>query len=96
MYQNQFNLIDGIVVEIKNVVVHSFTMGDVEDPDLMAAEPLWQWQESEQGQWVMKHAVDQPEWHRMQDLNVMGWRYAVKAKLTAKDYTFWILKWGPK
>jgi hypothetical protein len=81
-------------VEIKTVIVHSFRMGDVEDPDLIAAQPLYDWQTSEEGTWVMDHAVDQPEWHRLQNLSIMGWNYVIKAKLTAKDYTFWALKWG--
>ena len=94
MYPNQFNVVDDQVVEIKTVVVHRFQMGDVDDPDLYAAQPLWEWQQSEMGQWVMNHAVDQPEWHRQADHLTYGYGYIVTAKLTAKDYTYWILKWG--
>jgi hypothetical protein len=93
-YPNQYNLIDDKVVEIKDVVVYSFRMSDVEDPDLMAAQPLYNWQTSEEGAWIMDHAVDQPVWHRLHDVSLMGWQYVIKAKLTAKDYTFWTLKWG--
>ena len=56
--------------KIHTVVVHRFRMGDVEDPDLYAAQPLWEWQESEMGAWVMKHAVQTPEWHRQMDQRV--------------------------
>jgi hypothetical protein len=94
MYPNQFNVINDQVVEIKTAVVHRFQMGDVDDPDLYAAQPLWEWQQSEMGQWVMNHAVDQPEWHRQTDHLTYGYSYIVTAKLTAKDYTYWILKWG--
>ena len=94
MYPNQFNVIDNRVVEIKTVVVHRFKMGDVEDPDLYAAQPLWEWQESEMGQWVMAHAVDQPEWHRQANQFSYHTEYTVVAKLAAKDYTYWALKWG--
>jgi hypothetical protein len=69
-------------------------MGDVDDPDLYAGEPLWQWQQSEMGKWVMARAVDTPEWHRMADMMNYGYQYAVVAKLKEKDYTYWILKWG--
>ncbi len=41
---NQYMLIDDRVHQIHNVVVHLFRMGDVEDPDLYAAEPLIKWQ----------------------------------------------------
>lgn len=76
------------------MVVHRFTMGDVDDPDLYAAQPLWEWQQSEMGQWVMNHSVDQPEWRRHMNVSLYGYEYIVVAKLTARDYTFWVLKWG--
>lgn len=92
--KNQFNLIDGKIVEIKTVVVHAFTMGDVEDPELYAAEPLLQWQNSEQGAWVMEHAVETPVWHRHHDYVSYGYKFAITAKLSDRDYTYWALKWG--
>jgi hypothetical protein len=84
------------VHEIHTVTVHSFSMGDVEDPDLYAAQPLYDWQESEMGKWVMERAVDTPEWHRRADMLLYGYQYAVVAKLKDVDYTFWVLKWGSK
>jgi hypothetical protein len=96
MYPNQFNLVHDKVIEVKTVVVHRFKMGDVEDPDLYAAEPLWNWQQSEMGQWVMSHAVDQPEWRRNTYHESYHTEYIIVAKLTAKDYTYWVLKWGDK
>lgn len=79
---------------IHKVVVHRFTMGDVEDPDLYAAEPLYQWQNSEMGQWIMERSVDAPEWHRQPDMMQYGYQYAIVAKLKDVDYTWWTLKWG--
>jgi citrate lyase beta subunit len=70
-------------------------MGDVDDPDLYAAQPLWEWQESEMGKWVMARAVDTPEWHRQNHQFLLwGYEYIVVAKLKDSDYTFWTLKWG--
>lgn len=94
MYPNQFNLVHDRVVEVKTVVVHRFKMGDVDDPDLYAAQPLYEWEQSEMGQWVMSHAVDQPEWRRNMNISLYGYEYVIVAKLTARDYTFWQLKWG--
>ena len=82
------------VHKIHTVVVHRFRMGDVEDPDLYAAQPLWEWQESEMGKWVMERAVDTPEWHRQMDQLQYHMQYAVVAKMKDVDYTFWVLKWG--
>ena len=68
-------------------------MGDVEDPDFYAANPLWEWQESEMGKWVMEHALEIPVWHRIADQYGYGYRYTITAKLTEQDQTFWTLKW---
>lgn len=82
------------VHEIHKVVVCRFRMGDVEDPDLYAGEPLHKWQQSEMGQWVMKKSVDTPVWHRHADPVTYGYQYAVTANLKDVDYTFWVLKWA--
>jgi hypothetical protein len=82
------------VHKIHTVVVHRFRMGDVEDPDLYAAEPLWKWQTSEMGKWVMDRAVITPEWRRQTDHLSYHLQYIIVAKLKDIDYTFWQLKWG--
>ena len=76
------------------VVVHRFRMGDVEDPDLYAGEPLWQWQQSEMGKWVMANAVQTPSWHRAPDPQSYGYAYSIQAELSPKNYTYWWIKWG--
>ena len=78
--------------KIKEVVVHTFTMGDVEDPDLYAAQPLHEWEKSDRGQWIMAHAVDTPEWHRMADPISYGYKYEIRAKLTGPALTEWLLR----
>ncbi len=82
------------VEEVKEVVVHHFSMGDVEDPDLYAAQPLWEWEKSEQGQWIMKNACDTPTWYRMADTNTFGYRYQIRAKLMGPALTEWLLRYG--
>jgi len=82
------------VHEIHTVVVHRFRQGDVEDPDLYAAQPLIDWQHSEMGEWVIARAVDTPEWHRQVCPMTYGYQYVVVAKLKDVDYTFWTLKWS--
>lgn len=81
------------LIESKNIIVHRFRVGDSEDPDLYAADPLWQWQQSKQGQWVMAHAVETPIWHRQVDPSFMGWQYMITANLKVKDLTYFYIKW---
>jgi len=92
----EVKIIGDRAVRYSDVCVHEFTMGDVEDPELYAAQPLWEWQESEMGQWVMAHAVEQPYWIQSLDYNSWGHRFKVMARLSEPDQTFWTLKWGTK
>jgi hypothetical protein len=87
-------IIDGQPVRFRDVCVHEFRVGDVEDPDIMAGEPIWNWQQSEAGQFVMEHAVDKPYWSRHMDYNSYGHVYRIVARLNSKDEMFWRLKWG--
>lgn len=79
---------------MKEIIVHSFTVGDVEDPDLYAGQPLYEWQQTEQGQWIMENAVETPVWHRIPDAFHMGYRYTITAKFHGPALTFYLLKWG--
>ena len=89
----EYQLINDKAVRFADVKVHEFSMGDVEDPDLYAAEPLWNWQQSEAGQWVIKHAVETPFWHRTVDPASYGHKYYIIARLSEQDQTYWTLKW---
>lgn len=83
-----------IVEEIHKVVVFKFRVGDAEDPDLYAAEPMYKWEKSDQGQFVMKYAIDKPQWHRHIDHNTYGYQYAIVAELEKKKLAEYYLKWG--
>lgn len=86
--------IDDQVEEVRTIIVHEFAMGDVDDPDLYAAEPLWKWQQSEIGQWVMKHAVETPSWYRIPDTLQYGYKFQIRAKLAGSALTEWLLRYG--
>jgi len=92
--KDKYIVIGDRVEEVKTVVVHEFTMGDVEDPDLYAAEPLFKWEKSDQGQWIMKNACDTPTWYRIADPTIYGYKYQIRAKLTGPALTEWLLKYG--
>jgi hypothetical protein len=81
-----------IVEEIHKVVVHTFSMGDVEDPDLYAAQPLYDWQHSPAGEYVMKHALETPIWHRQADPVNWGHQYIIVAELEKKKLSEFYLK----
>jgi hypothetical protein len=90
----RYMIVNDRVEEVREVVVHEFTMGDVEDPDLYAAEPLWKWQQSELGAWIMKNAVETPSWHRIPDQLQYGYRFQIRAKLSGARLTEYMLRHG--
>ena len=90
----EYMVIDDRVHKIHKVTVHKFTVGDSDDPILYAAQPIIDWQNSEQGQWVMEHSVETPEWNRFEDPMNWGHSFYITAKLKEKDYSFYLLKWG--
>jgi hypothetical protein len=87
---------DDVVKEIHKVVVHKFdiwTFKD-EDPDVYSAEPIFDWERSEAGQFVMKYAMNKPEWVKHADPVWMGYRYIVIAELEAKTLSEFYLRFG--
>ena len=90
----KYKIVGDRVEEIREITVFQFSMGDVEDPDLYAAQPLMEWEQSEQGQWVIKNAHETPTWHRMADPMNFGHKYCIRAKLMGSALTEWFLKYG--
>ena len=75
------------------VVVHTFSIGDVDDPEIYASQPIWDWQQSECGKWVMENALDAPYWCKDLDYQTYNYRYKIVAELTEQDATYFCLRW---
>ena len=73
--------------------VHTIRMGDVEDPDLMIAAPIWEWQQTSAGKWIMENSAPTPSWHRHVDHVTYGHVYTIVAYLTPEQITYWKLKY---
>jgi hypothetical protein len=80
------------IEEVREIIVHEFSLGDVEDPDLYAASPIIEWEKSPSGQWIMLHAVETPSWHRMPDMLQYGYKYQIRAKLSGARLTEYLLR----
>lgn len=92
--KTKYVLVGDRVEEVKTLTVYEFSMGDVEDPDLYAAQPLIEWEKSERGQWIMKNACDTPTWYRIADPSTYGYKYQIRAKLMGPALTEWLLRYG--
>ena len=76
------------------VCVHIFKLGDVEDPEIYAADPIWQWQQTEQGKWVMENSLEQPYYTSRVDNTHWGYSFAIWANLSDEHASYFLLKYG--
>ena len=69
-------------------------MGDVDDIDIYVAEPIYQWQQTEQGRWVMEHAQDLT-YHTSADPSTFGCRVSIRGRINeGLELTAYLLKYG--
>lgn len=78
---------------MRQVTFHTFTMGDVDDVDIYVAQPLYEWQQTEHGKWVMEHCKD-PQYTIGPDGANWGHRVRVYGVLEDIKATEYYLKWG--
>ena len=75
------------------MILHSFTIGDVEDPYLYAAFPISEWQHTEHGKWIMENVTEQPVFNIEVDQQQYGYRVTITGKLKPEAETFFRLKY---
>lgn len=90
----KYKIVGDGVKEIREVTVHQFTLADVDDADIYAAEPMHEWVQSEKGQWVIKNAYEMPIFHHQQDFANMEHKYVIRAKFIGPALTEWFLKYN--
>jgi hypothetical protein len=87
--KQKFVVVNDEVYERRHV--HQMRMSDVEDPELFAAQPIYDWQQTEKGQWIMKHSID-PTFHIMADPVSYGYVISITAHITPKRWTEFCLR----
>lgn len=73
--------------------VFECTIGDVEDPEIYVAQPLYEWQQTEAGRWVMEHALETPSYSITTDYNTYGYRCRVLADFDERTAVEYCLRW---
>jgi hypothetical protein len=76
------------------ITFRSFRLGDCEDPELYAAQPICEWQSTDEGKWVMEHAVETPSFRICPDPVTYGYRVDIYGKLREEDEIIFRLKYG--
>ena len=71
-------------------------MGDIDDIDVYVAHPIYEWQQTEQGKWVMQHASNL-KYHTAPDPHAFGYRITISGEMdTGPRLTEYLLKWPKK
>lgn len=83
-----------MVLKTVKTLFYQFSMGDVEDPEIYASAPIWEWQQTEHGRWCMENSIDDPQFTVGHDYNTYGYKCSIWGQLTEKDYTYHQLKWN--
>ena len=75
-------------------VLHEFRMGDNDDPAIYAAQPIWEWQQTEAGKWCMKNCVPESiSWGLGVDPYNYGYRVHVYGDMAEPDLTYYLVKY---
>lgn len=75
------------------VVFHAFVMPYMDDPDVFVAQPIYEWQQTQQGQWVMQNAQD-VSWAKQLDVSTMGHRVVIYGDLEPRLATEYFLRYN--
>lgn len=74
------------------MIFHQFNLGDVEDPDIYAAQPIWEWQQTEKGKWVMEHGIELA-YIVNPDSTTLGYKICITGLLNSEDEVYYTLKY---
>lgn len=67
-------------------------MGDVEDVEVYAAQPIYEWLQTDKGKWVNKRCEDLT-WHTTANPNTYGYTILLRGSITDQHATEYYLKW---
>lgn len=68
-------------------ILYTFTLGDVEDPDLYVWPALAEWRKTSKGKWAMKHGTE-IKYHIYPDDHSMGYKVKVTGLFEEKHLTY--------
>lgn len=74
------------------MIFHKFTLSDVEDPEIYAANPILDWQKTEMGTWVMQHCTD-TAYSITTNFDTYGYQVVIYGNLSNNDATYFTLKY---
>ena len=67
-------------------------MGDVDDVEVYASQPIYEWLQTEQGKWVHERCEDL-SWHTLANPDTYGYSVILRGSIKDKDATEYYLRW---
>lgn len=74
------------------MIFQTFTLGDVEDPDLYIECALVDWKKTDKGQWLLEHCRDLT-YSIAPDVSLFGQKITIRGSLTPEDEVYYTLKY---
>jgi hypothetical protein len=68
-------------------------MGDVDDVEVYAAGPIYDWLQTDAGKWASEHC-DDLSWYTMPDPNSFGYIVRLRGSITDQHATEYYLRFG--
>jgi len=68
-------------------------MGDVDDVEVYAAQPISEWLQTENGKWVQERCEDL-SWHTLANPDTYGYRVILRGSITDKHATEYYLRFS--
>lgn len=75
---------------MQKITFHEFNVGDVEDLEVYASYPIYEWQKTEKGAWVQERCNDLT-WHSKVS-EPYSWTVCIRGSLTDRDATEYYLR----
>lgn len=67
-------------------------MGDVDDVEVYAAQPIYEWLQTEKGKWVNERCHDLI-WQTIANPDTYGYTIVLRGSITDRDATEYYLRW---
>ena len=68
-------------------------MGDVDDVEVYAAQPIYEWLQTDAGKWVNERCKDL-SWHTQENLSLWGYTIIIRGSISDRQATEYYLRFG--
>ena len=78
---------------MQKITFHKFGIGDPDDPEMYATFPMYEFMQTEKGQWIRANCAD-PQYIIKEDISTFGQQVVIYGEVPDPAATEYYLKWG--